>query len=224
MKDGKYMPTLAMYIDSIFRVFKSSLRTESDLIEDDIRLVLDKYTSSFDTYELEPGIYIFKDLSKALLNILQTEYKLYNNSVDIQYDDIAMKTELIVRPGIIAIKFHENSFFSTILCFTSGWDYKHYNEYTSQKIVNLSRTNEIHLKCNVIYGSIVDGLGQPILFSFVLDKPVGYRVFHEPQTFHYKKIQESVLNTVTFYLEDDNNEEVKFNGETLTLTLQMIKT
>ena len=33
----------------------------------------------------------------------------------------------------------------------------------------------------------------------------------------------SVLNTTTFYLEDDNNEEVNFNGEMLTFTLQMNK-
>ena len=32
-----------------------------------------------------------------------------------------------------------------------------------------------------------------------------------------------VLNTVKFYLEDDDNEEVDFNQETLTFTLQMIK-
>ena len=28
---------------------------------------------------------------------------------------------------------------------------------------------------------------------------------------------------MTFYLEDDKNEEVDFNGETVTFTLQMIK-
>ena len=36
-------------------------------------------------------------------------------------------------------------------------------------------------------------------------------------------MNKSVLNTITFYLEDDNNKEVNFNGETLTFTLQMIK-
>ena len=46
--------------------FESFLRTEIDLVEDDIRLVLDQYTLSFITYELEPGIYTFKDLSEAL--------------------------------------------------------------------------------------------------------------------------------------------------------------
>ena len=34
----------------------------------------------------------------------------------------------------------ENRFFSTVLGFTPGWDYKHYNESTSQKVLNLSNT------------------------------------------------------------------------------------
>ena len=122
-----------------------------------------------------------------------------------------MKTKLIVRSGIIAIRFDEESFFSIILGFNHGWDYKHYNEYISQKFVSLNTTNKVHLKCDVIYGSVVNGLGQPILYSFVLDKPSGYKVFSQPETVHYKKIK-SVLNKITFYLEDDNNEEVEFTG------------
>ena len=47
MKDGKYMPILAMYVDSIFLDFESFLRTEIDSVEDDVRLVLDDYISSF---------------------------------------------------------------------------------------------------------------------------------------------------------------------------------
>ena len=80
------------------------------------------------------------------------------------------KIKLVVRPGIIVIKFDEKSFFSTILGFNTGWDYKHYNEYISQKIVNLGSTNKIHMKCDVIDSSVVNGLRQPILYCFVLDK------------------------------------------------------
>ena len=78
-----------------------------------------------------------------------------------------MKTKLVVKSGIIAIRFDDNSFFSTIPGFTSGRDYKHYNKYISQKIVNLGSTNKLHLKCDVIDGSVVDGLRQPILNSSV---------------------------------------------------------
>ena len=223
MKDEQYVNILSIYIRSVFQDFESFLRTQIDLIEDDVKLVLDEYNSSFITYELQPGIYTFKDISEALFNILQSEYPVPSNTIVIEFDDITRKTKLVVNSGIIAIRFDEKSFFSTILGFTPGWDYKHYNKYISQKIVNLSNTNKIHLKCDCIDGTIQDGIRQPILYSFILDKPAGYKVFCEPETIHYKKINKSVLNTITFYLEDDNNEEVDFNEETLTFTLQMIK-
>ena len=40
---------------SIFQDFENYLGTEVDLVEDDIRLVLDKYNSSFITYEIQPA-------------------------------------------------------------------------------------------------------------------------------------------------------------------------
>ena len=126
------------------------------MVESDIKLVLDENNSSFVTYELDPGIYTYEDLSKALFNILQHEYPSCDSEILIRLDDVTRKTKLLVRPGIIAIRFHEKLFFSTILGFNQGWDYKHYNQYISQKIVNLSNTNKIHLKCDVFNGSVVN--------------------------------------------------------------------
>ena len=151
-----------------------------------------------------------------------------------------MKTKIILKfknneKSLFALgtlRFNDTSFFHTLLGFTPYWDYKPTNSnreaipgvYTSDKILlNLNTIDKIYLKCDCIDGSIQDGVRQPILFSFVLDKPSGYKIFCEPETIHYKKINKSVLNTITFYLEDANNEEVNFNGETLTFTLQMIK-
>ena len=223
MKDEQYMNILAIYTSSVFQDFESFLRTQIDLIEDDIKLVLDQYNSSFKTYKLEPGIYNYREISEALFYILQSEYPQSGSEILIRIDDITRKIKLVVNSGIITIRFDEKSFFSTILGFTAVWDYKHYNQYISQKIVNLSSTNKIHLKCDAIDGSVVNGVRQPTLYSFALDKPSGYKVFCEPETVHYKKINKSVLNTITFCLEDDNNKVVDFNGETLTFTLQMIK-
>ena len=222
-KDEQFMNILSNYTSSVFQDFESFFRTQIDLIEDDVKLVLDEYKSGFITSELEPGIHSYREISEALFNILQLEYLSSDIEILITLDDNTRKTKLVVNSSIIAIRFDEKSFFSTILGFTAGWDYKHYNQYLSQKIVNLSSTNTIHLKADVINGSAVDGVRQPILYSFVLDKPSGYNIFCEPETILYKKINKSVLNTISFYLEDDNNEEVVFTGETLTFTLQMIE-
>ena len=70
MKYVGYMNIVAGYVSSVFQDFESLFRTEVDLVEDDIKLVLDEYNSSFVTYELQPVIYTFKDISEALFNIL----------------------------------------------------------------------------------------------------------------------------------------------------------
>ena len=130
-----------------------------------------------------------------------------------------------------SLRFDEKSFFIIYLgfepyCYSKPIISNHLPIPTvsiSDKSLNLSTANKIHLKCDVIDGSVVNGLRQPILYSFVLDKKPGYKVISEPETIHYKKLIKSVLNIITFYLEDDNTEEVIFNGETLTFTLQIIK-
>ena len=53
------------------------------------------------------------------------------------------------------------------------WDYKPTNAihadspgfYTSDKILYLSTKGKIHFKCDVVDGSVVNGLREPILFS-----------------------------------------------------------
>ena len=125
MKEGQYMNILAIYTRSVFQDFENFLRTQIDLVEDDIKLVLDEYNSSFVTYKLEPGIYSYRDLSEALYYILQSEYPSSGSEILIRFDGFTRKNILVVKSGIIAIRFDENSFFNTILGFTPGWDYKH---------------------------------------------------------------------------------------------------
>ena len=218
--DG-YTILLLNYSRSQFRDFESYLRMRVALDEEDIQLILKEYDSLFITYELSPGIYTIQDISDAVHT-----FSGHSDIIEIEYDDISMKTKIILKYNdwrgnfvIGTLRFDKKSFFHTLLGLDPYFDYKVPGVYTSDKILNLNTTNKIHLKCDCIDGSIQDVVRQPILYSFVLDKPSGYKIFCEPETIHYKKINKSVLNTTTFYLEDDNNKEVDFNQETLTFTL-----
>ena len=96
---------------------------------------------------------------------------------------------------VLLIKIDEKPFFISSLGFSPYWDYKPTNafhsdspgKYTSDELLNLSTINKIHLKCDGIDGSIVDGIQEPILFSFILDTPLVYKIFGEPETIHFKK-------------------------------------
>ena len=72
MESRGFLNISAGYIRSLFQDFESYLKAEVDLDEDDVLVVLNKYISKFFTYELQPGIYTFKDIPKVLFNILQS--------------------------------------------------------------------------------------------------------------------------------------------------------
>ena len=205
------------------------LRIVVGLDEEDSQLILKQYTSNFGNNEVSPGIYTTKDTSEAVYTICDHE-----GTLQIEYDDNTMKTKLILKrfgKTFSTLRFEEACFFNSLLGFTPFWGYKPTNAinadfpgiYTGDKILILSTIDKIHMKCDVFDGSIQIGSRHPILFSFLFDKKPGFKVFCEPETIHYKKIIKSVLNTIRFFSEDDNNEEVDFIGETLTFALQIIK-
>ena len=82
-------------------------------------------------------------------------------------------------------------FFYTILEFSPHWDYKNIasydREYHSEKYRDLIIFDKSHLKCDCTGGSVLNGVRQPILYSFVLGKPPGQKVFSETETNQCKK-------------------------------------
>ena len=186
----RYTILLLNYSRSQFRDFESYLRIRVGLDEEDIQLILKEYNSHFITYELTPGVYSIQDISDAVHT-----FSGHSEIIKIEYNDISMKTKIISKYkdlrenfGLGTLRFDKKSFFHTLLGHDPYFDYKIPGVYTSDKILNLNTTNKIHLKCNCIHGSIQDGIRQPILLTFALNKPSGYKIFCQPETIHYKKI------------------------------------
>ena len=176
-------------------------------------------------YSLNPGIYEIVDLYNTLKHILPDIVK-----VNITIDDIRLKSNLKINQTLI---FTEKSFFYTILGFTQsrsfplddidGFYQIIAGSYKSDKPINITGIDKIHLKCDCIQGSIVNGIREPILYSFGLSSPTGYKMYNEPRVKLFKKINKSVLSHITFYIEDDDHKSVEFNKETISFFCQLIK-
>ena len=194
---------------------------------DEIMDILDlKYFSTKRRgYSLNPGIYEVVDLNNTLKYILPDNVK-----VNITIDDIRLKSNLKTNQTLIITK---RSFFYTILGFTQSRSYplndidSHYQliagSYTSNKPINITGIDKIHLKCDCIQGSIVNGIRETFLYSFALSSPPGHRIYKEPRIKLFKKINKSVLSQITFYFEDDDYKPVDFHNETISFTCQLIK-
>ena len=176
-------------------------------------------------YPIEPNIYNVVDLNKTLKNILTNNIK-----INVSIDKRKYKTDSKINQTLI---FTNKSFFYTILRFTQSHshpldDIEGFYQlipglYKSDNPINITGIDKVHLKCNVVDGSIVNGVREPILYSFGLDQPPGHKIYKEPKVKLFKKINKSVLSHITFYLEDDDYKAVDFNGETISFTCQLIK-
>ena len=162
------------------------------LFYDEILNILDlKYIPTKRTgYSLNPSIYEVVDLNNSLKHILPD-----NVRVNITIDDIRLKSKLKINQTLI---FTEKSFFYTILGFTQSRSYPlddidgFYQliagSYKRHKPVNITGIDKIHLKCDCIQGSIVNGIREPILYSFALSSPPGHKLYKEPRVKLFKKI------------------------------------
>ena len=126
--------------------------------------------------------------------------------VSVTIDDIRLKSNLKFNQ---TFSFTEKSFFYTVLGFTRSrfyplddidgfyqliaWSYK------SDKPINFTGIDKIHSKCDCNNGSIVNGVREPILYSFLLFPPRGHKIYKEPRIKLFQKKNKSVLSRITFF-------------------------
>ena len=134
-------------------------------------------------YSIEPNIYNVVDLNKILKNILPGNVK-----INVTIDERKYKTDLKINQTLI---FTNKSFFYTILGFTQSHSYPLQDiegfyqlipgTYKSNKPINITGIDKVHLKSDCIDGSIMNGIREPILYSLSLDQPPGHKIYKEPK-------------------------------------------
>ena len=111
-----------------------------------------------------------------LKSLLPKEVKVYNT-----FDDVRLKSNLTI---IKTIRFTKKSFFYEILVLTQshsgefcdlpGFIQLITGSYKSDKPINITGFDKIHFKCDCIQGSVVNGVREPIFYSFALSSKSGH--------------------------------------------------
>ena len=115
-------------------------------------------------YSLKPNIYNVVNLNNTSKNILPNNVK-----ISVTIDEKKYKSNLKINQTLI---FANESFFYTILSFTQSLSYPSddidgfyqliVGSYESDKPINITGFDKVHLKCNVVDGSIANGVREPI--------------------------------------------------------------
>ena len=150
--------------------------------------------------------------------------------VNITDDDIRLRSNL---SSLNSKRFNKKSSLYTIPGFTQSYlgplgDIEGLlqlipGSYKSDKPINITRFGKIHLKrdCNIV--SIANGVREPILYKFALDKSPGRKIYEKSRIKLFKQKTDSVLSHKAFYVENDDPKAVYFNGETIGFTCQLIE-
>ena len=156
-----------------------------DLTNDEVLNVLDvKYIAgSTNGYEIPVGIYEISHNNLMLKSLLPNKPK-----VNFTIDDIRLRPNLTTNK---TIKFTEKSFFYTILGFAQSHSIPSNDiegsvqltvgSYKSEKPINTTGINKVHVKIDCIVGSIVNIDREPILYSFTLFSPPSHILYEEPR-------------------------------------------
>ena len=115
--------------------------------------------------------------------------------LSITIDDIRLKSNIKINQTSI---FTQKSFFYTKEGFTrshfyppddiDGFHQLIAGSYKSEKPINITGIDKIHLRADCIEGSIVNGIRETILFSFALSSPPGHKIFRETRIKLFEKI------------------------------------
>ena len=178
------LSSLGMFKDEILKELKNVKYNDLENLVYRFQLTYDEIIDILDFknvhtkrigYSIEPNIYNVVDLNNTLKNILPDNVK-----INVTIDEKKFKSNLKINQTLI---FTKKSFFYTFLGFTESHSYPlddidgFYQLisgfYEGNKPINITSIDKVHLKCDCIDGSIVNGIREPILYSFALDQPPG---------------------------------------------------
>ena len=126
--------------------------------------------------------------------------------VSVTIDDVTLEPNSKNSQTLI---FNNKSFFYTILGFTQSHqgpinDIEGFcqilpGSYKNDKPINITGIDKFHLKAECIQGSIVNGVREPISYSFALSSPPAHKVYKEPKIKLFKKVTNFVLSHIRLY-------------------------
>ena len=119
-------------------------------------------------------------------------------------DDVRLNSNLKIIQTLILT---EKSFFYTIIGFNRSHSYPLDDKdgfyqliagsYKGDRPINITGIDKVHLNCDCITGSIINGVREPILYSFGLSPPPVHKIFTDSRVKLFKKIYKAVFSHIT---------------------------
>jgi hypothetical protein len=172
---------------------------------------------------LLPGIYSIIDINAAIQSAMQTLGD-WNSGTQTYYITILINNTTlgsvvnITNPAYTVDFTILNSLANLLgfnpLVLTSGYN-------ISPNIVNILTVNSILVNCNIISGSYSGGIHSTVLYSYFPSVGPGYKIIQTPINVVYLPLIGDHIQSVRFWITDQNGNILDFNTEETTLRIKI---
>jgi len=129
-----------------------------------------------------------------------------------------LKCILKIKDKNYAVDFTIEQCIRSVLGF-NAIKYDKTGRFEGQHIVNIMDVNSILVKCDAIGSSTLNGVPEPVLYSFFPNVPPGRKIVEVAHNLIYLPITTSSISSLSLWVTDQGGKEIDLRGEKLTLTL-----
>ena len=169
---------------------------------------------------LPPGAYEIEQINDEIARQLSLEVDFTESPIILEANTATLHSLIRLSDGH-KVDFTQPNTLGDLLGFDSVILSEPYN-YSKNK-VNIIDIHRLHLCCDSIISSLRNGFPSNISLSIVLNEPPGAKIVREPNLILYKHIYKQKLDSIEFWMEDDEGNLIDNHGETIAFTLHMKK-
>ena len=181
--------------------------------------VNNKFYYGDDVIDIPTGSYEIDDIN----GYLQNKIRKRNNKESKQLKFILRANNNTFKSEIysnLAIDFTKPNSIASLLGFNetilepNKW-------HVSPLPIDIIITEAVRIVCNIVSGSLKNGIESHILHEFYPTVGPGYKIIEVPTNVIYLPVNTSRLHNITVRLEDQDGKLVNFRQETITVRLHL---
>ena len=143
------------------------------------------------TIRLPRGCYELDEIYEGVMKLM--DWTKSSAPVVIGKNKITLRASLLIKEGW-AVEFPKENSLGTVLGFDSKTYESRKEPWISEKIVNILSVNSILIHCDMISGSMVDGVKSPVIYNYSPNVMPGSKIVGDPVKPIYLPVSKDVLN------------------------------
>ena len=173
-----------------------------------------KFNDTIYNIEIPPGAYELSEINDFIQRNLVDDA-----SLEIIPNNNTLKCNIRINVPNVSVSFDHERSMKDLLGYPEHAVLEVPGDHEGLNIVKILAVNQIHVNCNIVDGSFVNGSKAPVLYSFFPNVPPGYKVIESLNENIYLPVSQTYIESIRVWLTDQDRNPINLRGEDLSVWL-----